>query len=293
MKLLTALSLISILVFGATAQSKKHKRVKKNPAMTTKRLGDPAPTQSSSQNTEKLIAEGTNAEVDKPFLFVARSSETYAELRSFVRELPPPYEIDFSKQIVAAAFGGTKNTGGYSISISTNDGKTTLNLNEPAKNAIVTQIITTPYKIVAIPLEDGKGLQLEVGKNWTDAMTNYQVITGLFEFSGGFAGMTESFQIEGTIGVLKYEKYLTLSFMLTGKGTGKQRKMTQIGSGTIKNGLNLIDVGTLSDGPRPPVFVKGKFGDDLLDITLEPNLKGWNYADAFAGGGKLVAAKIK
>ncbi|MEJ7700204.1 MAG: hypothetical protein WKF71_11235 [Pyrinomonadaceae bacterium] len=65
----------------------------------------------------KILAEGSYGTVETPFIFVARSAETYAQLQKFVENLPPAPEIDFTRTAVVAAFAGTKNTGGYSVAV--------------------------------------------------------------------------------------------------------------------------------------------------------------------------------
>jgi hypothetical protein len=297
MKLLITLSLLCALVFVVPAQSKKKKPAKRKPVVVTKPVNVPKPkvppTGDEPQDAGKLLASGTDSKVDKPFIFVARSAETYAEMQKLVGKLPSVGEIDFTKQAVVAAFAGEKFTAGFSVGFTKTGEKNAIGINEPAADAMVAQMITTPYKVVAIQIDEDKPLQLETSKNWYTATSFYTVTSGTFEFSGGYVGRTTTFPIEGKIGVMKYENYITLNFDLTGTEAQSQRKMSEISSGTVSNGLNRLDVGTLSDGPKPPVTVKGTFSDDKFLLKFEPNLKDWHYNDAFEGRGNLEATKLK
>ncbi len=297
MKLLITLSLMLVCAFGVSAQSKKKRPAKKKPIVITKPVNNPKPkippTENNPKDAGKLLASGTDSKVDKPFIFVARSAETYAEMQNLVGKLPTVGEIDFTKQAVVAAFAGEKFTAGFSVGFTQTEGKNSVGINEPAANAMTAQMITTPYKVIVIQIDEDKPLQLETSKNWYSATSFYTVTSGTFEFSGGFIAKTTNFPIEGKIGVMKYENYITLNFNLNGKDAENQRKMSEMSSGTVSNGLNRLDVGSLSDNPKPPVTVKGTFSDDKLSLKFEPNLKDWHYNDAFECRGNLEATKLK
>lgn len=70
-------------------------------------------------------------------------------------------KIDFSKEYVIGVFSGQKPTGGHSISISsiidTSETRVVaVKLTSPGADCIVTQVLTSPYQIVAVPLSENE-----------------------------------------------------------------------------------------------------------------------------------------
>ena len=114
-----------------------------------------------------VLAEGSAGGMEKPFIFVARDKETYAALQKMVENLPG--KVDFSKSAVVAAFLGTKPTGGYSVGFSAdtflNDPYTGAKLSitaiNPTPGRPVTEALTSPFKVVSIPVAKDKTLKVE------------------------------------------------------------------------------------------------------------------------------------
>lgn len=238
----------------------------------------------------KTIDEGANSKIEKPFVFVARSAETYAQLQSFAENLPPAAQLDFNKSAVVAAFAGTKNTGGYSVEIQKSADKIAVDLNVPPKDAITTQALTTPYKIVLIPIDAEDNLSLNISENWQNAAQTYKVTSGEFVYSGGITGLVKKFAAEGTIKVLSFGDDATLIFDLSGKDTEKARRLNSAASGKIKNGkidVPRLDAGSLADNPKPPVKVSGTLANNKLNLNFEPLPT--NVADGFQVQGKVEA----
>ena len=285
--------LLSGIIFSfigcASAQTDKSKETKKSTPKAVNAMKDKTPDTSI-----KTLAEGSYGAAETPFIFVARSAETYAHLQKIVENLPPAAEIDFSRAAVVAAFAGTKNTGGYSVAIQNANGKITINVTEPPKDAITTDALTMPFAVALVPAEEEKTLSVEASANWKNAMQIYKVALGKFESSGGFAGRRKKFDAVGTIGVLRFGDYATLFFNLTGKGADKNMKLTEIASGLIKDGaveLLRLDAGSFSEGPKPPLKVSGEIKADKLSLIFEslPTI----VADGFQVGGKVEAVKIR
>jgi hypothetical protein len=72
-------------------------------------------------------------------------------------EAPP---VDFSREIVLGVFLGTRSTAGYGVEIIRavgGGGVLTVQYAEtsPSRDAVVAQILTAPYHLVAIPKHDG------------------------------------------------------------------------------------------------------------------------------------------
>lgn len=66
-------------------------------------------------------------------------------------------EIDFSKEYAIGVFAGQKPTGGYSIevvSVTDEDAVRTVEvgLTKPGANCMVTEALTSPYQIIAVPV---------------------------------------------------------------------------------------------------------------------------------------------
>jgi hypothetical protein len=71
----------------------------------------------------------------------------------------PPPDIDFSKEFVIAVFAGQQPTGGHSIVVAAViDALDTrivdVKLVKPGAGCMVTEALTTPYQIVAVPISD-------------------------------------------------------------------------------------------------------------------------------------------
>lgn len=240
----------------------------------------------------KILAEGSYGKAEEPFLFVARDAETYAQLKNMIENLPSASEIDFSKQAVIAAFAGTKNTGGYSVEIKKAGEKISISVNSPPPDAIVTEALTMPYKIAAV--EAANSLSLDISENWKKAAQIYRVSSGDFEYSGGFAGRRKAFAAEGTIEIYQMGELVTLNFNLSRKGENKGMRLTDTASGVLKGGnlgLERLDAGSFSEGPKPPLKVSGMMKDGKLSLNFEPLPS--MVADGFQARGKLEAVKSK
>lgn len=279
----------------ASAQTDKRRTNKNIKPKNTKPMNEKSKAEPASENV-KIIAEGFYESLDEPFIFVARSLETYAQLQKIVaQKLPPASEIDFAKSAAVGAFAGTKNTGGYSVSVVKTGDKIKIEVVEPPKDAMTTDALTTPFAVSLVPIEQGKTLPIEVSENWKNAMQTYKVVSGEFESSGGIAGRLKKFNAEGTVGVLSFGDYTTLFFNLSGKGAdASNMRLTEAASGAMKNGkieLARLDAGSFSSGPKPPLKVSGMLWSDKISLTFEPLPA--VAADGFQVGGKIEGVKIK
>lgn len=288
---LLAILSLNLLTTCAEAQNGKNKNSPQTDTKQTTKTND-KPMDEKNVSNFKILAEGGYSKVESPFVFVARSKETYALLRGLVENLPAESEIDFDKQAVIAAFAGTRRTGGYSVEIKNISAVVNIEVASPPKDAMVTQALTQPFKVALVPVETEKALLLSLSSNWTKAMHTYKVNSGDFEYSGGFAGRRKQFAAEGTIGALTFGDLITLDFNLSGKGTNKNMKLAETASGTIKDGkINLarLDAGSFSEGPRPPDKVWGTIANEKLSLNFEP-LPTY-VSDGFSLRGRLEAVK--
>ncbi len=291
---LVLLAVVSFSFIGCvSAQTNKRKTTKNSNSKASKPMNNKSNVKATDGKI-KVIAEDAYGTIETPFVFVARSKETYAQLQMFVENLPPDSEIDFGKMAVIAAFAGTKNTGGYSISIRQTIDKIVVEVIEPPKDAMTTDALTMPFQVALVPVEEEKSLPLEVSANWKSAVQTYKITSGEFESSGGFAGTLKKFSAEGTIGVLSFGDYATLIFNLSGKGANKNMRLTETASGVMKEGkinLERLDAGSFSEGPKPPLKVSGTLSGGKLSLMFEPLPT--KIADGFQASGKIEAVKIK
>ncbi len=294
-KLLLLAALGLSLAGCVSGQTDKRQTNKNTKPKNTKPMNEKPKAEPTAENV-KIVVEGVYESLDVPFIFVARSLETYGQLQKIVaQKLPPASEIDFAKSAIVAAFAGTKNTGGYSVSVVKTGGKITIGLNEPPKDAMTTDALTTPFAVSLVSIEGEETLPVEVSGNWKNAMQTFRVVSGEFESSGGFAGRLKKFNAEGTIGVLSFGDLATLFFNLSGKGADASgMRLTETASGAMKNGkidLARLDAGSFSEGPKPPLKVSGTMTGAKISLTFEPLPA--VAADGFQTSGKLEAAKIK
>jgi len=287
---------ISLFALGAQAQTRKKKVIKKTKTATVKKTTKPTvkpPVVEPRREDYKIIAEGAQAKAEEPFLFVARDAKTYAQLQTLVENLPDASTIDFTKESVVAAFAGTKPTAGWEVLIRRASDKVLIDLNEPRKDVMTAQMLTTPYKIAVVPVEEEKPLSLEATPTWTNKMATYRVSKGNFIYSGGFAFRERTFGAEGTIGVLTHGDLVTMTFNLTAKGD-KAMMLAETVSGSLKEGnveLSRLDAGTFSENPKPPVNVSGTISDAKISLRFEPNPT--SVADGFQARGTVEAVKVK
>lgn len=294
MKLLKFL-LLSIIFFSLTCVAfSQTKRDKTKGGSKTKanKIDAPLPPIPADEDLS-VIAEGSFSSVEKPFVFVARSPETFAQLQKLIENLNVT-KIDFTKTAIVAAFAGTKPTGGFSVTITKASDKIKIDLLAPPKNAMVTQALTAPFKVVLIPVENDAALTLYVSPNWKNSIQIYKVSKGEFEYSGGITGRGSKFNASGTINVINFGNLVTLFFDLSGKGTERSRKLFDAASGALnggKIGLTRLSAGNFAQNPKPSVKVNGTVSGKKLSLTFEPLPT--NVADGFQVSGKIIAARIK
>ncbi|MCX7643338.1 MAG: alkaline phosphatase family protein, partial [Armatimonadetes bacterium] len=115
----------------------------------------------------QIIAEwkGNHCGITEPRRIVITDAEEWKELWEQVHKdkIPAPKApaVDFSKNMVLAAFMGQKPSSGYAIQIAEvawNDGEVLVKVREgtPAKGAILLQVLTQPFHIVVVPRVEAK-----------------------------------------------------------------------------------------------------------------------------------------
>ncbi len=290
----------SLSISCASAQTNRKKKVKtiiKTPAATQspRKIRERKPpefdTETGGAANVKTIAEGSDASVTTPFVFVARTADAFAQLQKLVKNLPLE-KTDFNQTAIVAVFAGEKNTGGYSLAVEKSGDTISVKVAAPPKDAMVTQSLTMPFKVVLVEVAQENSLAIDLSSDFSSAMKNYRVSSGAFEFSGGITGRLKTFAADGTIKILTFGDYVTAIFNLTGKAGENRRTLNEIASGTLINGkinLTRVEAGDFIDRPHPFLTVAGSFSSDKLSLSFSPGKRDYVVNDGYAGGGKLVA----
>jgi hypothetical protein len=109
--------------------------------------------------TVRTIDKGGQSNIDSEKQAVARTPQEFAALwKSHNYDKPAP-KVDFAKEMVVAAFMGSRPTAGFSLEIlsaAERGGQVVVTYRErmPSEGAMTAQILTAPYHIAAIPKSD-------------------------------------------------------------------------------------------------------------------------------------------
>jgi PrcB C-terminal len=259
----------------------------------------PTPTQGRVEEPVKgeitVLAEGAYGKITDTFVVVARDAETYAALREFAMNSLPDLSADyFRTNIVVAAFLGRRNTGGYSVQIRrVADNRLRVSSASPPKDAMTTQALTAPFKIVSVAVDENRSFAVELEPLWTNEMRPFRLTSGDFTTGGGFAGRFEKLQLAGDIRISRLGPLATLVFDLKGTGGRKERLLQNVATGLVAAGGELgnavVDAGSLVDFPRSPLGLKGSFGANEDKLSLKFESLPSNVNDGYGGQGKLEA----
>lgn len=172
-----------------------------------------APGQKSGRGREggmKVLAEGSYGQTG-PFVAVAREPRVYDALRRMAPSLPELAADFFKSSAVVAVFVGRRNTGGHAVEI-THEGGGRLRVAEhaPPADAVTTQVITHPFRVVAVPVGEGEGVSLVLpGGLAAGVLRPYRVTAGELDTGGRF-------RLEGGLGLARRDDLLTVLFDLRG-----------------------------------------------------------------------------
>jgi hypothetical protein len=301
MRSIAVVALLALALNGAGAagcdrrQGNRAQDVKKveNENVPANRTPETA-TNRDVDNSLKVLAEGGQSGVADAFLVVARDAETYSALRELVGGLPEMSDDSFTTSVVVAAFLGRRNTGGYSVEIKrAADGALRLAELRPAKGSIVTQSLTTPFKVVSVPVSDKQPLSFGMEGEWKAMMRPYGVTTARFTVTGGFAGTTDDFRLDGRIGVMREGKIATFAFDLKTTGTTRARALNDVATGIVQADgsvrITHMAAGSLVAPPPTALRANGNFTDGENKLTLAFESLPSNVADGYQGKGRLEA----
>jgi hypothetical protein len=101
-----------------------------------------------------VLAQGTQSGIERQRFETLRDAATLLKLwkahTAGVSPAPPLPDVDFSKEMVIAAFAGTRNSGGYALSVSRisvypDRIEIDLSLTQPGSDCMVTEALTQPF----------------------------------------------------------------------------------------------------------------------------------------------------
>ncbi|MGH9256793.1 MAG: protease complex subunit PrcB family protein [Vicinamibacterales bacterium] len=101
------------------------------------------------------LAQGTQSNIGQPRQVVVRTVEEWRVLWA-AHSLQPAPPVDFLRSVVVGVFLGSRPTAGFRVEITgatAQDGQAVVRFVEhrPAPDAILAQIITTPFHLVVLP----------------------------------------------------------------------------------------------------------------------------------------------
>lgn len=243
----------------------------------------------------KVLAEGFHSKITKPFVAVARDVETYEALTRLDENLPKLDADFFKENVVLAAFLGERNTGGYSVEISPSPVDINVFEKKPGKGMMVTQMITSPFKIVALQGVSNAAVRLNlfVDEAWRRQIPFYRVMSGRFRMTGGFAGISEEFGLEGFVGLMRAGNLATFWFRIVGSGAKKRRTLVECSTGLMdaekKVLINAMSADSLVDKPNSGLAGTATLSEDGRKLTLSLLSRPDSIADGYSGQGTIEA----
>lgn len=241
----------------------------------------------------KVLGEGHHSAIANSFVALVRDAEVYAALRKLDGNLPKVATDFFETNALVAAFLGERNTGGYGIEITQSPAGIRVSEKRPAKDAMVTQVITSPFKVVAIEGGASSAVWLALDDAWQQRIQSYPITTGKFGMGGGIAGTSEEFVLNGAMGVMREGKVATFQFRLAATGGARARALTDYATGVVEGDgkitINRFSAGSLINPPTAGLQADGKFSDGskklLLNMWSRPSM----ISDGYGGRGSLEA----
>lgn len=241
----------------------------------------------------KVLAEGSQSKITKAFVAVVRDVATYDALRKRDDGLPKLEAEFFKANVVLAAFLGERNTGGYSVEITPSPVDINVLEKKPGKGMMVTQMMTSPFKIVALPGVSNAAVRLTLDEAWRQQMQVYRVTRGSFRVTGGFAGTSEDFGLEGSVGVMSEGKLATIWLRIVGSGP-KRRLLMECSTGLMDDEIihvNRMSADSLVSQPNGGLGATAMFSEKrkkfLLSLDSGPGAT--LIADGYSGHGTIEA----
>jgi hypothetical protein len=252
-------------------------------------------TSNDSTGDLKVLAEGSVSPINTSFVGVFRDAETYAALRAQATNLPELTADFFKSNLVIAAFLGQRNTGGYGIAmVQEPNGKIRIAEKAPAKDAIVNQMVTSPFKLVSMPTNGTPPVQLSLDERFNQRAQLYRINNGSFTVSGGFAGRTEQYKLVGKLQVMRLAGVVSIGFAMVSEGASREHSLRDFATGIASANsvaISRLSRGSLVDSPSGDLTVSVKFAEKnglLIDLTTGPV----TIPDGYSGKGMIEAQMV-
>jgi PrcB C-terminal len=281
-----ALMILTVLALDAAAapgcQSRRDRPV--NPV---------SQTEETQTGDLKVLAEGFHSSVTRPFVGIARDPETYSALLKLDNNLPTLEDEFFKSNVAIVAFLGERNTGGYGVDIAREPrGQLRITEKTPAKGMMVTQMITSPFKVVSVATSGLKPLAVTFDAAWRKQMREYRITNGTFNMIGGIAGIHEQFGLKGDVLMMREANLATFAFELASSGEGKKRYLSDVASGLMHTDgliISKMSSDSLVNSPSPGLKATGTLsnGDSRLNLSFGPLPS--MVVDGFGGYGSVEA----
>lgn len=241
----------------------------------------------------KVLAEGSQSAITNSFVAVVREAETYAALVKLDGNLPKLDEEFFQSNAVIAAFLGERNTGGYSVEINREGaGGFRVSEKKPGKDMMVTQMITAPFKIVALESSPNSRVPLSFDDAWRQRAQSYRVINGTFTYSGGLTGTGETFELKGTVLVMREGKLAALAFELFSSDSAHKYSLTDSASAVVGDDgrimIGRLGAGSLVPPPNGGLQAGGSFSDKGK-LLLQFSSRAISISESYGGRGSIEA----
>jgi PrcB C-terminal len=296
MQSLIIATMFSLLFSGGTGgcRTNKNSNSAKPSQNSNETNGNPVGDDGQTSGDLKVVAQGFHSAITDSFIAVVRDEDTYAELRKLDPNLPK-LSIDLKTNIVVAAFLGQRNTGGYSVEI-TRDANGEIHVAEkaPGKDMMVPQVITSPFKIVSWPVAGTPPLRISASETFRQTAQLYRIDKGSFTISGGIAGRSETYSLNGKIQITRLGDLVSVGFAVVGAGTSRERSLRDFATGVMRDdsiSISRMSRGSLVDPPTGDLRVTGKFLEGNR-LTLDLDTGGAIVPDGFQGKGTLEAQMV-
>ncbi len=285
------------LLFSGGAGGCRSKNFNMPPRQSQSSTGQKANAIENENQTSgdlRVIAQGFHSSITDPFIAIIRDEAIYAELRKLDSNLPRLI-LDLKTNIVIAAFLGERNTGGFSVEITrAANGEIQVTEKAPGKDVMVPQMITAPFKIVSMSVEGTTPVKLSASDAFRRTAQLYRIDQGSFTISGGFAGRSDTYSLEGKIQITRLGDLVTVGFAVVGTGTARERSLRDVATGVVRDNsfsISRMSRGFLVDPPTDDLRVSGKFIDgNRLSMTLDT--PGPIVPDGFSGKGSIEAQMV-
>jgi hypothetical protein len=165
---------------------------------------------------------------------------------------------------------------------------------KPGKDMMVTQMITAPFKIVALEITSNSTVPLSFDDAWRQRAQSYRVINGTFTYSGGIAGAGQAFELKGRMLVMREGKLATLTFDLFSSGLARMLSLTDSATAVVASdgriSIGRMGAGSLVPPPNGGLQAGGNLNAENKNLLLQLSSRMTYIADGYSGQGSIEAA---